>query len=122
MAPLAAASRAATAGGFGPAERLRAPRRIRGTRATLGDNGAAAVAWVEGSGAGARVLATTRDDGVHPWNGARALSRRGVIDAAAPLALASDGGENLVALWSRRVGGRFRIERAEFHASREARR
>lgn len=115
-APLVAVSRAARAATFGPTELLRSPRRISDTRAVLGRDGAAAVAWIEGVGRREYVVAAIRPDTTRPWERGSRLSTPGEIDRTEPLALAGDGAGNLVALWTRRDGDRFRIERAEYRA------
>ncbi len=70
-----------------------------------------AVAWVSSG----RVLAASRgaDGGIGPTE---VLSGRGVPQAAAP-AMAVDAAGNTIVLWTREVGGRTVVERAEGAAS-----
>ncbi len=119
LAPLGAASRAASALFFGPSEELQAPRRAEALGAALAASGSANVIWVQGVGRTQRVLTTTRPSVARPWGAPEAISSAGEIDIQGAPAIAVDADGDAIAVWSRRVDGRFRVERAEYRATRE---
>lgn len=82
----------------------------------VGPDGIGVVAWIRGRGSRAAVVAAVRPSRGVAWT-RPAIVARGRIDRSRPPVVAVDGAGRITALWSRKVGKRFVVERADLPRS-----